>query len=168
MAEVLVAYATKMQGTAAIAQRIAAALRSAGLAANAEAVGAQTTLDGKHALVAGSAIYNGAWRPEMVDFLEQLAHDGSWDGPVWLFHSGPLGDDQADEPQPLPKKVEGLAGELGANGVRTFGGRLVENPRGLMARVLARRLAGDWRDFDDVDEWAAEIAKVLVRKPSIG
>lgn len=165
MTDVFVAYASKMQGTAEIAEFIADTLRERGLEVEIEAVGAKTTLPSDAgALVAGSALYNSSWRPEMVAFLQRTAR--TWDDfavrPVWLFHSGPLGDD-AGTPQKLPKKVAAVSGTMGARPVKTFGGRLPDKPKGIVAKLLARRMAGDWRDFDEVRAWAGEIADALAR-----
>jgi len=41
----------------------------------------------------------------------------------------------------------------------TFGGYLDQHPQGLVARVLARSYAGDWRDPEQVAEWVHHICR---------
>jgi menaquinone-dependent protoporphyrinogen oxidase len=118
------------------------------------------SIDDYDAMVLGSAIYNARWRPEMIRFLQRLIAFG-YQGPIWLFHSGPLGDDQAAEEQPLPKKARDLAEALIVREVTTFGGRLPEHPEGMLAKWMAKSGAGDWRDFEKVDELADGIASAL-------
>lgn len=164
MADVLVAFASKMEGTTGISERVAETLRKRGLTVDLRRITSSLEVDPVKGLVVGSAIYNGHWRPEAVHFLERAALVTNDDDPVpvWLFHSGPLGDDKADEAQPLPKKVQGFAGRLDVVDVKTFGGRMPEKPKGLVARLLARKMAGDWRDLDEARAWAAGIADRLL------
>jgi menaquinone-dependent protoporphyrinogen oxidase len=82
---------------------------------------------------------------------------------VWLFHSGPLGDDHADEPQSLPKKVQSAADRLEAQDVVTFGGRLDPDAAGAIGKAMARNgLAGDWRQLEQAAVWGRAIAEQLV------
>jgi menaquinone-dependent protoporphyrinogen oxidase len=161
MAKVLVAYGTKMGGTEGIAERVAEALRGRGhevTLARAGEVARKAQFD---AAVVGSGLYMGRWRAEAVRLLRRLARSGR-KMPVWLFHSGPLGDEAAEEPQPLPKKVQPLAERLEAHDVVTFGGRLAEDAQGFIAKAMARNgKAGDWRDLDQVAAWGNAIADEL-------
>jgi menaquinone-dependent protoporphyrinogen oxidase len=162
MAKVLVAYGTKMGGTKGIAERVADALRSRGhevTLAPAREVPRKAQFD---AAVIGSGLYAGRWRREAVRLLQRLARSGGKPPRVWLFHSGPLGEDLADEPQPLPKKVQPLAERLEARDVVTFGGRLAEEAEGFIAKAMARNgKAGDWRDLDQAAAWGNAIADEL-------
>jgi len=154
MTTVLIAYGSKMGGTAGIAQQVADTLAERGcdvtLSPPARAAGRYD------AAVVGSALYAGRWRSEAVRALKRLDKDPPRH--VWLFHSGPLGDG-ADEPQALPKKVALLAERVGARDVVTFGGRLVEETAsGWIARAMIRNgKGGDFRDLDGVAAWAHAI-----------
>lgn len=161
MAKVLVAYGTKMGGTAGIAERVAEALRARGHAVTLLPAGRAGSAEGVEAAVVGSGLYAGRWRPEAVRLLRRLARTGG-NLPLWLFHSGPLGDDLAEQPQPLPKAVLPLAERLGAHDVVTFGGRLPGDARGFIAKAMARNgKAGDWRQLDQAAAWANAIADDL-------
>jgi menaquinone-dependent protoporphyrinogen oxidase len=77
--------------------------------------------------------------------------------PVWLFSSGPLDDSaRAGNLAPVPQ-VNALARKLEVVGHMTFGGRLEQHPKGFVARRMARRMAGDWRDAGHVREWVHQI-----------
>jgi menaquinone-dependent protoporphyrinogen oxidase len=161
MAKVLVAYGSKMGGTAGIAERVAETLRARGhevTLAPAGEVPRKATFD---AAVVGSGIYAGRWRGEAIRLLKRLAGAGD-SMPVWLFHSGPLGDDHGDDPQAVPQSVQALAERMGAREVVTFGGRLPEDAEGFIAKAMARNgQAGDWRRLDQVTAWAKTIADEL-------
>ncbi len=164
MARVLVAYGTKMGGTAGIAERIAEVLRERGhdvvLSPPARPDGA---FDGA---VVGSALYAGRWMRGPVKVLRRLARR-SPSPATWLFHSGPLADD-AGEPQALPGAVAKSAERLGARDVVTFGGRLdEEHASGFIARAMVRNgKGGDWRDLDGVAAWAHAIADEIPDHPA--
>lgn len=161
MAEILVAYATKMAGTKEIAEAIAARIRAASHEVTVLDAADVRTVTPYKAVVLGSALYAGRWRPEAVKLLKRnvdlLAHK-----PVWLFHSGPLGPEQI--PQRAPGKVRELATRIGAEEPTTFGGRLTpETAKGFIARKMANSAtAGDYRDWDAIELWAYNIAQQLV------
>lgn len=161
MKNVLVAYGSKMGGTAGIAQKIAETLRDRGFEATltpASKVPRRAAFD---AAVVGSGLYAGRWRGEAIRLLRRLVAR-SRGLPVWLFHSGPLGDEDADQPQQVPKRVAAYAAALDAPDVITFGGRLADNAPGFIARAMVRNgLSGDWRDMDQVAAWANHIADRL-------
>ncbi|GLY49866.1 flavodoxin domain-containing protein [Lentzea sp. NBRC 102530] len=161
MAEILVAYATKMTGTKEIAEAIGARIRTASHEVTVlDAAEVQTVAPYK-AVVLGSALYAGRWRPEAVKLLKRNA-DLLAKRPVWLFHSGPLGHEVA--PQNAPKKVRELAARIGADEPKTFGGRISpQTAVGFLAKRMAQGpMAGDHRDWEAIDLWAYEIAQQLV------
>lgn len=160
MTEVLVAYGSKMGGTAELGAAIAARLEERGIPVDLRSASEVGPVDHYTAFVIGSAIYTNRWRPEVTKLLTKIAVTVPEKG-VWLFHSGPLGED-AEEPQKLPKKVSQLSSRLNVRGTMTFGGRMPEKPRGVMAGLVARQMAGDWRDFDDVVAWTDRIADLLL------
>ena len=156
---VLVAYGTKMNGTQGIADRIATELRRVGLDVTELNAADVTSLD-YDAAVVGSAIYATRWRGEAVRVLKRLAGRPA-NLPVWLFHSGPIGD-EAKTPQNLPRRVARLAERLDVRDVATFGGRIPADGGGPIVAAMARDgKAGDWRDFEEVAAWAQGIADSL-------
>lgn len=165
MAKTLVTYASKMGGTEGIAQAVAQELRGAGLAVDLVPADEVSGLDPYDAVVLGSAVYAGRWRRPARRLLKRLVAAKSIDHPVrvWLFHSGPLGPGQAQASMPAPGKVAAYAIALSADQPKTFGGRIEPaTARGFLAGSMAKGdLAGDYRDFPQITEWARTIAVEL-------
>ena len=161
MAKVLVAYGTKMGGTAGIAERVAEALGSRGHEVTLFPAGKVPRKASFDAVVVGSGLYAGRWRGDAVRLLQRLARPGAKPR-VWLFHSGPLGDEHAGDPMPLPPRARKAAERLGAADVVTFGGRLDPAVAGVMGKAMARNgMAGDWRQLDQAAAWGQAIADEL-------
>ncbi|GLZ27821.1 flavodoxin [Lentzea sp. NBRC 105346] len=153
MAEVLVAYATKMGSTKEIAEAIGERIRAAGHSVTVLPAGEVRSLDRYSAVVLGSALYATRWRGDAVKLLKRLSGKK-----VWLFHSGPLGKDLS--PQKAPAKVRRLAARVGTEAPTTFPGRLeAKTAKGFIARKMAQgEMAGDYRDWDAINAWADQIA----------
>lgn len=161
MEKVLVLHASKRGGTAGIADLIAQRLEERGLETVVLPAARARRFDDAAAIVLGSALYGGRWRRAAVRALRRVARLPEPPS-VWLFHSGPLGEADADEPQQPPAAVERLAARLGAD-VVTFGGRLAEDARGFLARAMVRNgKCGDWRDEDMIRGYADAVADDVI------
>jgi menaquinone-dependent protoporphyrinogen oxidase len=156
---VLVAYGSKAGGTAGIAKAVGNLLAQAGYAVEVCDARSAGELGGFDGVVVGSSLYTGRWHADSLKLIKRLSAAG-YRGPVWVFHSGPLGED-ADQPQPLPKRVSAVLGDLDVRSTATFGGRLDEHPKGMLARAMARNVAGDYRDWADIARWTDQIATGL-------
>lgn len=158
MNTVLVAYASKMGGTKEIAEAVGAELLAAGHQVDVRDAGEVRDVSRYDTVVVGSALYMGRWRGEAVRLLKR--HAGALaDRRVWLFHSGPCGEGAGDPVEP-PRNVVRLAAAIGAAAPVTFGGRLEPaTAKGFLAkRMAAGPLAGDFRDWDRIREWARTVA----------
>ncbi|MFI5254917.1 MAG: flavodoxin domain-containing protein [Candidatus Limnocylindrales bacterium] len=172
---VLVAYASRHGATQGIAERIAETLRAAGLEVAVARAGSIRKVAGHDAYVIGSATYMFHWLKEAVDLVRRnravLAQK-----PVWLFSSGPLGTDALDakgrdqKVAAVPKEIDELRTAIGARDHRVFFGAYApdEKPVGLAERFLSLMPAardalprGDFRDWPDIEAWAASIADDL-------
>jgi len=172
---VLVAYASRHGATAGIAERIAARLEDAGVAAEARQVGDVHDIDAYDAYVIGSAAYVYHWLRDATTFVKRnralLAGR-----PVWLFSSGPLGTDLVDEKgrdvfeAARPKEFAELQTMVHPRGERVFFGAwdpdappagMAERFLGHMPEAKAQLPAGDFRDWSAIDSWADEIADQL-------
>lgn len=173
---VLVAYATRHGATAGIADRIAGTLRSAGHQAVSIPVEDVKTPEDYDAVVLGGAAYMFHWLKPAVKFARRHA-DALATRPVWLFSSGPLGDSMVDPDgadiltSARPKEFDELVALLHPRGERVFFGAYdpTAKPIGLGERLVRHMPAnaensmpaGDFRDWDAIDAWAAEIAATL-------
>jgi menaquinone-dependent protoporphyrinogen oxidase len=157
---ILVAVATKHGATHEIAEVISDALRLHGLDSVTMSV-QDATLDGVDAVVLGSAVYAGHWRTTAVEFLRHNERRLRT-MPVWLFSSGPVGGFPAPEENPVG--MADLVAATGARGHRVFAGMLDRRQLSFTERAVTTALrvpAGDFRDFDDVRDWADGIAEAL-------
>jgi menaquinone-dependent protoporphyrinogen oxidase len=157
---VLVTAASRHGATHEIADAIAAGLERRGVDAEAHHAEGLTSLDGYDAFVIGSAVYVGRWLDTARDLVE--AHVPALAGlPVWLFSSGPLGPPDALKPEGDPVDAAALIAAVGAEDHRVFAGRLDRRllSFGEKAVVLAVRAPeGDFRDWEEIDGFAADIA----------
>jgi menaquinone-dependent protoporphyrinogen oxidase len=157
---VLVAYGSKMGGTAGIAELIGDALTDAGFQADVRPVAEVSHLDRYDAVVIGVALYTGHWHRQARRFVRR--HTGALrERPVWLFSSGPLNGSAVEGIPPVPQ-VEELARRIGARGHVTFGGRLPADAKGFPASAMAKTHTGDWRDPERIRGWAADVAMELL------
>ena len=112
-------------------------------------------------VVVGGALYANRWHKDARRFVRREA-EALRATQVWLFSSGPIGDDAppASENEPVPQ-VRHAMERVGAVGHTTFGGRLTPDAKGFPASAMAKKLAGDWRDEESVTLWAKAIAASL-------
>ena len=110
------------------------------------------------AVVLGSAVYAGRW----LDVARQYAatHTAALrTKPVWLFSSGPIGESVL--PEDDPHDAAPLTALTAARGHRVFPGRLDKARLSFGERAMVNAMrapTGDFRNWDDVRAWAAEIA----------
>lgn len=163
---VLIAVASKHGATQGIGAEIARVVRECGLEAELLSVDEVNGLDGRDAIVLGSAVYMGHWMPEAVAFVDRHLADLA-KRPVWIFSSGPLGDppkgtiDQAH--------LDRLLVDTGARDHQLFAGSIDPDDLGLkekMVTKVVRTPTGDFRDWNAIEAWARTIAAELVGHPA--
>ena len=158
---VLVTAASKHGATLEIATAIGEELVRAGIDARVEPLEDVQSVDDYDGVVVGSGIYAGHWLGAAKEFVDQYATDLAL-RPLWLFSSGPLGHPLKPEEDPVD--AASIATRLGARAHRVFGGRLDRSHLGLGERAivgLVRAPDGDFRPWDEVRSWSAEIAREL-------
>lgn len=160
MANVLVTYGSRSGSTEEIARFVAAVFEEDGHKVDVLPAGRVFTVGRYEVVVLGSAIYATRWHRDAVRFLRRNA-DALRFREVWLFHSGPVGDGTADQQVPAPHNVRRIAARIGTGLPITFGGRLeADTAQGFLGRRMARsHLAGDYRDWEKIREWAAGISR---------
>lgn len=158
---VLVAVASRHGSTAEIARKIGEVLASAGIETDVrmpDDVESVATYDG---VVLGSGVYAGRWLGAARAFVDREAAALA-SRPVWLFSSGPVGDPA--RPAAEPVDVDAIRKRTNALDHRVFNGKLDRQALGFGERaiVLAVHAAeGDFRSWEAVTGWAAEIAATL-------
>ena len=161
MSRVLIAYGSKHGATAEIAEAVADELRKAGHSVDCVPATEVVELASYDAVVAGSAVYMGRWRPEARRLIKRRAGELS-ERPLWLFSSGPCG--QAEPSYAAPPGLHRRARRLGAREHVVFGGRVPEEPTNFIERSMVQKAAPehrDLRDWETIRGWGAEIAQAL-------
>ena len=162
---ILVTFASKYGSTRCIAETIAAELETLGH----ETVFAEVTqvppLDRFDAAVIGSGVYMGRWLPGARTFVE--AHRTELSGmPVWLFSSGPLGD----QPAATPADAGSIVTAIHAQGHETFAGSLDTRTLGFGERLITKVVqarCGDFRDWEAIRAWAVHISTSLKDRAAV-
>lgn len=163
---VLVTAASKQGATYGIAEAIGRTLRERGLEATVAAPDEIRAVDDYDAFVIGSAIYAGHWLDPATEFVQRFATRLS-QRPVWLFSSGPVGDPKRKLVQKMtadPLELPQLLVLTSAREHRILAGKLtgtgLPGPHRL-SRLIFRGFEGDWRDWAEIERFAAAIAGTL-------
>lgn len=169
---VLVAYGNKYGSTAEIAEAIGRSLRAAGADADVKPARDVRSLDPYRGVVLGCAVYTARWRRDALRLLRRRRKELA-QRDVWLFSSGPVGEDKPptgeaekkkEERWTKPKRVQRLASEIGAHDHVVFGGRVSDDAGGFMRKSMARKTPPELRDRRDwgaIDAWAKDVATAL-------
>ncbi|MCF4136217.1 flavodoxin domain-containing protein [Streptomyces sp. Tue 6430] len=168
---ILVGHMSADGSTREIAERIAAALRRAGLVAEARSLAEVADADAYEAFVLGSAVHGQNWLPPAADFLR-----GNQEvlraRPVWIFSVGMpdafRGPFRRMGPMEVPVIEKGLPAGLGYRDHRLFSGVVTADRLPRTGRIVFRLLGGrygDYRDWGAIDAWTARIAAALHAAP---
>ena len=164
--KVLVSTASKHGATAGIGQAIAAELIGQGIEVIALDPGLVLDIDDYDAIVLGSAVYAGHWMKPAIELVERFA-ERLGGKPVWLFSSGPIGE--PPKPTEDPVDVQRVMELTEARQHRLFAGKLDKAMLSFPERAIVGALRapyGDFRDWEQVRNWAAEIATSLHESPA--
>src|SRR5689334_11047618 len=130
---ILIVVSSRHGSTGEIAGAIGQELRESGHAVEVRDALKVRAVAGFDAVIVGSAIYMGNWLAEARQFVERNRTELAA-VPVWLFSSGPLGQ---DDPKPqgdfaaLPELLQAAQ----ARGHRTFVGKLDKSELGFGERM---------------------------------
>jgi menaquinone-dependent protoporphyrinogen oxidase len=155
MNEILIAYATKHGSTHEVAETIAARLAEAGVETHTLPVDRVRSLDEYDAVVLGAPLYMGRLHHDARAFLRR--HRAALaEKPLAVFALGPV----QDEPKQWDDADRQLYGTLAHYpgvepvSVGLFGGAIVPET---LHFPFSHLPAGDLRDWDAIDEWAARL-----------
>jgi len=158
---ILLAVASRHQGTWEIGEVVARQLRARGHDVDLCAPEDVTGVADHDAVVLGSAVYTAHWLPAARDLADRCADDLRT-RPVWTFSSG-LATQPANSAN-SPLEVAALRDRIGALAHRSFRGRLDRSVLTFTERAIiagGRAREGDHRDMAAVAAWADEIADAL-------
>lgn len=189
MTTVFVAYGSRHGGTRGIAERIGEVLQSEGIETVVAPASRAGELGAADAFIVGSGVYMGSWLDEPLEFLKRNQATLA-SRPTWLFSSGPLLGSTKSTPGADPvtdalgpadgpgsggrKKVEALSAVIHPREHKVFLGAYdpKDPPKAFSERLVrmmpaARNIlpAGDFRNWEDIEAWAREIAATLAPVP---
>lgn len=167
MERILVAYGSQYGATAEIADAIGTTLQEHGFEVEVRRASDVASVADYRAVVLGSAVYMKRWRRDAMRLLRRNADELS-KRDVWLFNSGPVGDQRLDETDESsewtrPEKTRLLGEQIGVHDNVVFGG-MVDDDRGFIRRKMAKNTSAegrDLRDWQQISEWSTRIAAVL-------
>ncbi len=167
MQKILLTYASKYGSTAEIAAAIGNTLSEAGLQVKVVSVDAVHDLQDYDAVVIGSAVYAGNWLANGVKFVERFEGDLA-QKPVWIFSSGPTGVGSADELLDgwhAPESIQPILERIQPQDIHVFHGKIDVEKLHWGERMLVRAMrgaTGDFRDWDEIRQWASDISHILM------
>jgi menaquinone-dependent protoporphyrinogen oxidase len=157
---ILVAYGSKLGGTAGLAQMIGGELTALGHQAIVKPAGDVRVLDDVDAVIIAGALYANRWHGDARSLIRRQA-EKLRQLPVWLVASGPLDDSAVTREIRPVRHVVQAAARIGARGQVTFGGRLAPDATGFLAAAMAKKRSGDWRDPVQVKAWTSQVVESL-------
>jgi menaquinone-dependent protoporphyrinogen oxidase len=159
---ILVAYATRAGSTIDAAETVGRVLRDGGAAVDVRPVGAVADLADYDALVVGSAVR----AAEALRLLERHA-PGLGDRPVAYFVvCGTLKDDTPENRRTVDAYLDPLRRIKEPAAVGLFAGKIDHRTLNPLIRLLLKLMKapeGDWRDWERIRSWAAELLPRLGR-----
>lgn len=158
--KVLVTFGSTRGGTKELATMVADGLREEGFDVDVQPPRRVSSLADDDAVVVGGALYAARWHRAARRFVRRHTRELS-ERPTYFFSSGPLDDSATQNDIPPVKGVASLMERVGARGHVTFGGRLAPDAKGPLARAIAKKSAGDWRDPTHVRSWTHSVATQL-------
>ena len=161
MSRALVVFGSKSGGTAGLAQMVGAELQHHGWEVVVQDAAQPAELRGVDLVIIGGALYFNRWHRAARSFARRR-EPALRTIPVWLFSSGPLDESATSGDIAAVPQVQAIARRLEAHGHMTFGGRLTADAKGIGARALAKKYAGDYRDPGQVRDWVGHIVRELM------
>lgn len=168
MAKALVGYASANGSTRGVAEAIARVFTHSGVEIDLRSLSDEPRPENYHGIVLGSAIHNGAWLPVAEQYVRRMREElGAAE--VWLFSvglgptlRGPIGRRLG---RVISPKIDELRTMVGARDHRLFAGAFPREGVSLGTRILYRAIGGgrygDFRDWTEIEGWAAEIAMAM-------
>ena len=165
--KILVAHASKHGSTPEIAAAIARILSSEGADVDLLTARDVTAVDQYDAVIIGSAAYMGRWLDPARDLAAREAV-ALRQRPVWLFSCGPVGEPLKARDHAVD--VTEIVELTHASEHRLFAGKVTRERMGFVERAVVTALRvpdGDFRDWNEIHAWAAQIGKQLLSREAV-
>ena len=159
--KILLTSSSKHGSTDEVAAVIAERLRAAHIDVETKRPEDVDSVDEYDAFVLGSAVYMTTWMPEAVDFTTRF-RDTLRARPVWAFSVGLAGLPKGKVSDPM--RIGPVLLAIDPKDHMTFAGRFDPSKLSLRERSIAKlggATEGDYRDWDEVRQWADAIATSL-------
>jgi len=173
MTKILVAYASRHESTAEIAEAIGTALRVfPTLTVHVQSVDLVGDITPYDAVVVGSAVYAGQWQASAVNFVKHNEQKLT-QRPVWLFSSGPTGEGDPKtllKGWALPDVLAAAVAQIQPRDIAIFHGKMDVDDMNFLERAMIKMVkapTGDFRDWDMIRAWANGIAETLTASQPI-
>ena len=164
--KVLVAYGSKYGATEGIARKIGEVLQQEGFQTDILSAKNAKYVSGYKAVIIGSAAYMFQWRKEVTDLLKKNETELAAK-PVWLFTSGPLGEESAEkqmEGKIVPSALQPVVDVIKPRSIMVFHGAVDMDKLNFFEKFIFQRVkspVGDFRKWDVITAWAKNIAGEL-------
>lgn len=163
---VLVGYASEHGSTRGIAERIGTRLADQGHQVEVKPLDRAGSPEGYGAVVLGSAVHNQAWLEVAAGYVHD--HQAALSTrPVWVFSVGlvrVLGD-RFEKRGAEPKSIPAIREAIHPRDHRLLAGAVEPDHFPRTGRLIYRAMGGrygDFRDWAEIDSWAAGIGRALV------
>ena len=159
--KILLTSSSKHGSTDEVAEVIAERLRAAQIDVETKRPEDVDSVEEYDAFVLGSAVYMTKWTPQAVDFTERF-RDVLRARPVWAFSVGLSGLPKGKVADPM--RIGPVLLAIDPEDHMTFAGRFDPSKLSLRERSIAKlggASEGDYRNWDEVREWADAIATSL-------
>lgn len=164
---VLVTAGSKHGATAEIGERIGKVLEKRGYSVAVMNPDSVLSVSGYHAVILGSAVYAGHWVRAAKEVANLIA--GAIPQPeTWLCSSGPVGEPPKPEEEPVD--VADMLAVTSAREHRIFAGKIDKSKLTFGERAIlnaVRASEGDFRDWNQIEAWATEIADQLTTEARV-
>ena len=159
--KILLTSSSKHGSTDEVAAVIAERLRAAHIDVETKRPEDVDSVDEYDAFILGSAVYMTTWMPEAVDFTTRF-RDTLRARPVWAFSVGLAGLPKGKVSDPM--RIGPVLLAIDPEDQVTFAGCFDPSKLSLRERSIAKlggATEGDYRDWDEVRQWADAIATSL-------
>lgn len=171
--QILVAYASEFGSTVEVAEAIGQVLRDSGATVDVRSVVDVDTLSPYDAAIVGSAIYNGAWLPEAVHFVQVYADALSRMPVAYFVVCATMREDTPEHRQGARSFLDPVLDQIPQVrpiDIGLFSGKIeppkLSWPVRLRMRLTTDLRRGDYRRWDEVRDWATRIAPQLQGAPT--